>query len=108
MKKMKVFKFLLVCLALAGLDNVLHAQPSSTYFYVGAAAGTTNYKGDLDDDFTLKFTKPGLVLLGGLKFNSHMALRLSFAQGWMGAIDAQASRDLPRTRRNLSFRFPIE
>lgn len=105
---MKAIKLLALFLAFAGIGQVLNAQAQGTYFYVGAAAGTTNYKGDLDDDFTLKFTKPGLVLLGGLKFNNHMALRLSFAQGWMGASDAKAARDIPRRRRNLSFRSPIE
>lgn len=105
---MKVFRTLVVFLALAVTGKMLDAQAQTTYFYVGAAAGTTNYKGDLDDNFTLKFTKPGLVLLGGLKFNSHMSLRLSFAQGWMSAADSEAARDIPRRRRNLSFRSPLE
>jgi hypothetical protein len=108
MKNMKVFKFLPAFLILVGASNFAFSQAQNTYFYVGAAAGTTNYKGDLDDNFTLKFTKPGLVLLGGLKFNSHMSLRLTFTQGWMSASDAKAARDIPRRRRNLSFRSPLE
>ena len=69
--------------------------------------GATNYKGDLDDNFTLKFTKPGLTFLGGYKFHPHMSVRLMLSQGWMKASDAKAARDVPRLRRNLSFRSPI-
>jgi hypothetical protein len=104
---MKFFKFLVVVFALAFGANSAMAQLSTKYFFVGVALGTTNYKGDLDDNFTLKFTKPGVGLVGGYKFHPHMYARLSFNQGWMGASDASAATDVPRRRRNLSFRSPI-
>jgi len=100
-------KYLLAFFALLMVVNTTSAQLRSRYFYVGVALGATNYKGDLDDNFALKFTKPGLGFMGGYKFHPHMSARLGFNQGWMGASDAKAARDIPRRRRNLSFRSPI-
>lgn len=104
---MKSFKYLIAFVAFCWAFNEATAQLSTKYFYVGVALGATNYKGDLDDNFTLKFTKPGLGFVGGYKFHPHMSLRLTFNQGWMGASDAKAARDIPRRRRNLSFRSPL-
>ena len=104
---MKSFKYLLAIVALAFVFSDATAQLRTRYFYVGVSLGATNYKGDLDDNFTLKFTKPGLGFVGGYKFTPHMAARLTFNQGWMGASDARAARDIPRRRRNLSFRSPL-
>jgi opacity protein-like surface antigen len=104
---MKSFKYVLALVALCWVFNDANAQLRTRYFYVGVSAGTTNYKGDLDDNFTLKFTKPSLGFMGGYKFHPHMSLRLAFQQGWMGAADERAARDIPRRRRNLSFRSPI-
>lgn len=104
---MKSIKYLVAFFALCWVFNEATAQINNRYFYVGVALGATNYKGDLDDNMTLKFTKPGLGLLGGYHINSRMSFRLAFSQGWMGASDAQAARDIPRRRRNLSFRSPL-
>lgn len=104
---MKLFKYLLACAAFLWFANDVSAQLRTKYFSVGVGLGATNYKGDLDDNFTLKFTKPGLAFFGAYKFHPHMSLRLGFSQGWMKASDAQAARDIPRTRRNLSFRSPL-
>jgi hypothetical protein len=104
---MKSVKYLLTLAALCVVFSTASAQLRTRYFYVGVGAGATNYKGDLDDNFTLKFTKPGLGFIGGYKFHPHMSVRLMFAQGWMKASDAKAARDVPRLRRNLSFRSPL-
>ncbi len=101
------FRILLLTLLTFGVCIQLPAQLRINYFYCGVSAGATNYKGDLDDNITLKFTKPGLGFVGGLKFHPHMDLRLTFNQGWMKASDSKAFRDVPRIRRNLSFRSPI-
>lgn len=100
-------KYLIAFVVLLMVANASFGQLRSRYFYVGVALGATNYKGDLDDNFALKFTKPGLGFLGGYKFHPHMSARLGINQGWMGASDAKAARDIPRRRRNLSFRSPI-
>ncbi len=104
---MKSVKYLFVLVALCVGFTTASAQLRTRYFYVGVGMGATNYKGDLDDNFTLKFTKPGLGFIGAYKFHPHMSVRLMLAQGWMKASDAKAARDVPRLRRNLSFRSPI-
>lgn len=104
---MKSVKYLLALVALCAVFSTATAQLQTRYFYVGVGLGATNYKGDLDDNFTLKFTKPGLTFLGGYKFHPHLSARLMLSQGWMKASDAKAARDVPRLRRNLSFRSPI-
>lgn len=100
-------KYFFALVALMMLASASFAQLRSKYFYVGVALGATNYKGDLDDNFALKFTKPGLGFMGGYKFHPHMSARITFNQGWIGASDAKAARDVPRRRRNLSFRSPL-
>lgn len=104
---MKSIKYVLALVALCWMFNDANAQLRTRYAYIGVSAGATNYKGDLDDNFTLKFTKPGFGFMGGYKFHPHMALRLAFTQGWMKASDEKAARDIPRRRRDLSFRSPI-
>lgn len=105
---MKLSRLLVVGLVLTLVTGVAYSQLSTKYFYIGASAGVTNYKGDLDDNFTLKFTKPGLGFIGGFRFHPHMTARLSFNQGWMKASDRLARDETdPRYRRNLSFRSPI-
>ncbi|MCZ2357286.1 MAG: DUF6089 family protein [Bacteroidia bacterium] len=91
----------------AGISSVFSQRGKGyTYFSVGPSLGTTNYKGDLDDDFTLKFTKFGLGAMGYYQFHPHMSLRLNFSQGWMGASDS-VTKNFSRNYRNLSFRSPI-
>lgn len=104
---MKSIKYLLAFVALCWVFDDANAQLRSRYFFVGVSAGTTNYKGDLDDNFTLKFTKPGIGFVGGYRLHQNISVRLGFSQGWMGAADEKAARDIPRRRRNLSFRSPI-
>jgi len=104
---MKSSKYLIALVLLMAVASTSFAQLRTRYFYVGVSLGATNYKGDLDDNFALKFTKPGLGFMGGYKFTPHLSARLAFNQGWIGASDAQAARDIPRRRRNLSFRSPL-
>jgi hypothetical protein len=104
---MKSSKYLIALVLLMAVASTSFAQLRTRYFYVGVSLGATNYKGDLDDNFALKFTKPGLGFMGGYKFTPHLSARLAFNQGWIGASDSQAARDIPRRRRNLSFRSPL-
>ena len=76
---MKSVKYLLALVALCVGLSTATAQLRTRYFYVGVGVGATNYKGDLDDNFALKFTKPGLEFIGGYKFHPHMSVRLMFA-----------------------------
>ncbi len=74
-----------------------------SYLTFGPSVGITNYKGDLDDDFTLKFTKPGFGFNLIYNFHPHLRARIGFFQGWMGASDS-VSVDKFRRWRNLHFR----
>jgi opacity protein-like surface antigen len=88
------------------LSTEVSAQFRYSYFRLGVAGGTTHYLGDLDDDFTFKFTRPTVGLQGSYRFNPFMTANLSFMQGWASATDAISVNDI-RRRRNLSFRTPI-
>jgi hypothetical protein len=82
------------------------AQNDEMYFSIGPTLGVTHYKGDLDDDFTIKFTKPGLGFVVNWHFVNHLFLRFNFFQGWMKASDDR-NTDNARIYRNLHFRSPI-
>ncbi|MFN0200802.1 MAG: DUF6089 family protein [Bacteroidia bacterium] len=81
------------------------AQYRYGYFRVGVSVGTTNYLGDLDNDFTFQFTKPGFGAMGVYQFHPHMSARLQVFQGWVGATDELNAP--PRKYRGLSFRSPV-
>lgn len=103
---MKELKYLLIVCALMLICQAGQAQFRYGYFRVGVSAGSTNYLGDLDDDFTFKYTKPGFGINGSYRMNPFMMARLGFFRGWASATDAQ-SNNLERNRRNLSFRTSI-
>ncbi len=103
---MKVLKFFLVISILLVNSREVLSQFRNGYFSVGASVGATNYLGDLDDDFTFKFTRPGLGFHGAYRFNPFMTARLGFFQGWAEATD-ERSNDVARNQRNLSFKTPI-
>ncbi|MDW3649176.1 MAG: DUF6089 family protein [Bacteroidia bacterium] len=103
MRDLRIF-FFLVLVLFFGTD--LSAQYRYDYFRVGVSAGTTHYLGDLDDDFTFKFTRPGVGITGSYRFNPFMTARLGFFKGWISATDANSTNEV-RQRRNLSFRSPI-
>lgn len=103
---MKKLKYLLVCSLILLITQDLAAQYRYGYFRVGISAGGTNYLGDLDDDLTFKFQKPGVGVTGSYKFSPFMSTRLSFFKGWAKATD-ERNTDFARNRRNLSFRTPI-
>lgn len=87
--------------------NTLNAQVSKSYISIGPSLGATNYKGDLDDDFTLRFTKPGLGAVFNWHFHPNFRFRLTYIHGWMGAADS-VSKNPARNWRNLSFRSRID
>lgn len=102
--KMLKLSLMLSLMLLAAVDAT--AQFRYGYFKVGISTGPTHYLGDLDDDLTFKFTRPGVGIQGSYRFNPFMTARLGFYQGWIGATD-EVSNDLARNRRNLSFRSPV-
>lgn len=100
MKKIGFFTLVILLCAAS------QAQYRFGYFRAGLSVGATNYLGDLDDDITFKFTKPGVGLIGAFRFNPHMEARFNVYQGWLGATDRNSIAK-PRENRNLSFRSPV-
>ncbi|MCS7163036.1 MAG: DUF6089 family protein [Bacteroidia bacterium] len=89
---------------LVGLGAAQRAYRS--YLSAGPSVGITNYKGDLDDDFTIKFTRPGFGINLFYNFHPHLRVRLTFTQGWIGAADSMSTNRF-RKWRNLHFRSHI-
>lgn len=89
------------------LTQSVVAQPQLyRYLRVGVGLGATNYLGDLDDDFTFKYTQPGISLTAATRVTPHISVRAGYFQGRMQATDAN-SINASRQRRNLSFRSPL-
>ncbi len=102
---MKALKFIILA-SLIVLTTHSWAQYRYGYFKLGVTAGSTNYLGDLDDDFTFKYTKAAVGIQGSYRFNPFMTANLSIMQGWANATDVNSVNAI-RERRNLSFRTPI-
>jgi len=104
---MKLLRSYVVFLILLFVSAQVSAQFRYGYFSVGIAVGATNYLGDLDDDFTPKFSRPGVAIVGNYKFHPHMQARLQFFHGWASASDSKNKPGTGRFERNLHFRTPI-
>jgi hypothetical protein len=96
--------FLLILLLSAAISS--QAQFRYGYFSVGVSGGSTNYLGDLDDDFTFRFTKAGVGADVKYRLNPFMSFRMGFFHGWARAADS-VSGSFARNRRNLHFRTQI-
>ncbi|MDX1907771.1 MAG: DUF6089 family protein [Bacteroidia bacterium] len=103
---MKVLKLFLVLVMLWMTSGNAQAQYRYGYFRIGGSVGSTHYLGDLDNDFTVQFTKPGFELSGSYRLNPLMTARVSFYKGYARAADSISGNEA-RNRRNLSFRTPI-
>lgn len=103
---MKVVKYCLILLLLVVASTTLPAQFRYGYFSVGVSGGSTNYLGDLDDDFTFRYTKPGIGVDVKYRMNPFMSLRVGAFRGWARAADSLSNNEA-RARRNLHFRTPI-
>jgi len=100
---MSLFKITVIGALLSIYTLSANAQPDrEMYFSVGISTGTLNYKGDLDDNLTIKFTKPGFGLSLDWHFVKHMSLSFNAFYGWMGADDKR-NTDRSRFYRNLHF-----
>ena len=67
------------------------AQEQRGVMGVGISIGATNYKGDLDDDFTLVFTKPGIGAHVIFLLFSRVHIRFTAFHGNITANDTKAS-----------------
>ncbi|TAH40363.1 MAG: hypothetical protein EYC69_11160 [Bacteroidetes bacterium] len=69
----------------------------------GLSAGASNYAGDLDDNFTLPFTRPGFGAHAIFLFRPRIHLRLAIFHGRITASDASGVNLSGNQYRNLSF-----
>ncbi len=103
---MKAVKYLFLLALVVGLMPQSQAQFRYKYISLGASVGSTNYLGDLDDDFTFKYSRLGFDFNVKYRLNPFISARLGAFHGWARATDSISS-DPARNRRNLSFRTPI-
>ncbi len=72
---------------------------------VGFSAGASNYNGDLDGHFTLRFTRLGYgVHIAGV-FSRHITVRISYYTGTITAFDSLSTAQT--SYRNLNFQSKI-
>lgn len=94
--------FLLVILSLY-VSQGGFAQEQRGTVGVGFSAGASNYTGDLDDNFTFVFTRPGFGLHATFIFLPRIHLRLAAFHGRIAASDGKGVNLSDNKYRNLSF-----
>jgi hypothetical protein len=77
-----------------------------TYLGLGGSIGTSNYVGDLDDNFTPRYTKPAFGLHLLYNFRPHFGFRFNFFKGTITASDVSGTM-AGNKERNLSFYTPV-
>src|SRR5688572_7730506 len=83
-----------------------HAQERRGMIGFGISAGATNYAGELDDNFTLQFTRLGVGIHTTALFFSRLHVRLAYLHGSIGAHDGGLLSS--NNRRNLDFYTDID
>src|SRR5689334_19419420 len=63
------------------------AQEKRGMVGLGVSAGATNYEGELDDNFTLQFTRLGVGVHATALFFSRVHVRIAYFHGQIGAHD---------------------
>ena len=101
MKKKSLILLLLISTLLVDAQ-----PPRKKYFAAGIDLGVSNYKGDLDDNFTVQFLKPAYGFHFLYLFSDHFNLRMTFFKGSVTAND-DYQESLALRNRNLSFYSPI-
>jgi outer membrane protein W len=90
-------KFLLTAFLLCSV-TFLHAQN----WEIGAMAGGTGYKGDLNQTNPLKVSGPAFGIFAKYNFNGYFAAKLAYTYGSIAGADSTSSNAQTRAR-NLSF-----
>jgi hypothetical protein len=98
-------KYFILCLFLLSACLSL-AQEKRGMIGFGISAGATNYEGELDDNFTLQFTRLGVGVHTTALFFSRLHVRLSYMHGQIGAHDGGLLSS--NNRRNLDFFSDID
>ncbi len=107
MNKINVKLFLFTLLSFLISTSNLCAQENRGTIGIGISAGAMNYEGDLDDNFTLVFTRPGFGVHAIFVVFPRIHFRLTALHGSISANDAQASFT-NNASRNLKFYSDID
>src|SRR6185503_20184184 len=99
---LKATKFFFGLATLFFVQSELSAQERRGTIGFGISAGAMNYAEELDDNFTLQFTRPGAGLHVTALFFSRLHARLAFLHGEIKASDGGNLFGTNRYR-NLSF-----
>ncbi|MCC7231983.1 MAG: hypothetical protein IT242_03490 [Bacteroidia bacterium] len=91
-----------VAFTMASWSPGVFAQEQRGMIGAGISAGASNYEGEIDDNFTLVFTRPGFGAHATFLFFSQFYLRITGYHGRITASDAQGSF-AGNKYRNLSF-----
>ncbi|MBP6335047.1 MAG: hypothetical protein KA444_06195 [Bacteroidia bacterium] len=96
-------KLILFLITLLLYNTSADAQQQRGMIGLGLSAGASNYTGDLDDDFTLPFTRLGFGAHAIFLFRPRLHLRLALFHGRITASDATGVNLSGNQYRNLSF-----
>jgi hypothetical protein len=99
----KIYFLLFIC---ATVSFTSRAQEKRGMIGFGISAGATNYEGELDDNFTLQFTRLGVGVHTTALFFSRVHVRLAYFHGQIGAHDGGLFDS--NNRRNLNFFSDID
>ncbi|HNQ61804.1 MAG TPA: DUF6089 family protein [Bacteroidia bacterium] len=97
LKKVLLFSLLFIC-----LQNIF-AQEQRGMIGFGLSGGASNYAGDLDDNFTLPFTRLGFGAHAIFLFRPRLFLRVALFHGQITASDGHGVNFSGNQYRNLSF-----
>ncbi|HQW22230.1 MAG TPA: DUF6089 family protein [Bacteroidia bacterium] len=102
MRKKLLFIFFFASLSVLLFSNITNAQESRGTIGIGISGGAMNYAGELDDDFTLVFTRPAFGMHALFVVFPRVHFRLTLLHGSIAANDAQANFT-SNADRNLRF-----
>lgn len=99
----KIVHLLFVLLALSGKSN---AQTYYRWTEFGVAGGTTQYFGDLNDNYGFHYIRPNFGVFARYNLNHYVSLRLSGNYTQVGYDDSY-NKNIYQKERNLNFRSNI-
>ncbi len=102
MRKLKFIVFFFLLMLISLFPVLTYSQDNRGTIGIGISAGAMNYAGELDDDFTLVFTRPAFGLHATFVVFSRVHFRLTLLHGSIAANDAQANFT-NNAERNLRF-----
>lgn len=98
-----MLKKYLILILLLSFTHIANAQERRGLIGFGLSAGASNYVGDLDDNFTLPFTRPGFGAHAIFLFFPRIYLRAALFHGRITASDGSGVNLSGNQYRNLSF-----